>query len=193
MSAGALRTIPVVSEHHHDDLAAVGAAADRWAEAADRRAEPRRTAAERWLGQVLATVLGGLGLAALGGLTGVLDLSLPAIVVGLAAAGGAIAALTRLHDDAARREAAEAAARDAAQTAARRELTAALDGALAHVDRLDAERRLLHGKVARLERRLAAKERKLARVQAFDAERRALEPPPAEPLAGQLTFDAIGE
>jgi hypothetical protein len=180
-----------MADEHHDDLAAVGAAADRWAQEADRPV--RRAAADRWLGGVLATVLGGLALVALGGLTGVVGLSFPAVVVGLLAAGGAVAALARLHEYAVRREDAEASARAAAQTAARRELTAALDGAIAHVDRLDAERRLLHGKVARLERRLAAKERKLARVQAFDAERRVLEPPPAGPLDGQLTFDAVAE
>jgi len=175
---------------HHDDLAAVGAAADRWAAEGERPAAT--TAADRWAGHALATLLGGLALVALGGLTGVVDLSLPALVLGLLASGGALLGLNRLHEQASRREAAAAAARDAARTAARRELTAALDGAIAHVDRLDAERRQLNAKVARLERRLAAKERKLARVQAFDAERSALEPPP-EPLAGQLTFDAVSE
>ncbi|MBB4661576.1 hypothetical protein [Conexibacter arvalis] len=180
-----------MSDDHHDDLAALGAAADRWAADGERPAV--RAAADRWAGHVLATLLGGLALAALGGLTGVVSLSLPAVVVGLLAAGGAAFALTRLHEQATRREAAEASAREAARTAARRELTAALDGAIAHVDRLDAERRQLNQKVARLERRLAAKERKLARVQAFDAERRVLEPPPPEPMAGQLTFDAVAE
>jgi predicted lipid-binding transport protein (Tim44 family) len=180
-----------MSDEHHDDLAAVGAAADRWAAAGERPL--LRTAADRWLGHVLATLLGGLALAALGGLTGVVELNVPAVVLGLLALGGSLAAMHRLHEQAARREAADAAAREAAQTAARRELTAALDGAIAHVDRLDAERRQLNQKVAKLERRLSSRERKLARVQAFDAERRALEPPPPEPLAGQLTFDAVSE
>lgn len=179
-----------MSEKHRDDLAALGAAADRFASESDRPG-PRVSAADRWLGSVLATVLGGLALVALGGLTGVVSLGLSAVVVGVLAAAAAVAGLVRLHDAQTRREALAEAARTDAQTTARRELTAALDGAIAHVDRLDAERELLHGKLERLERRLSAKERKLARVQAFDAERRALEPPPPEPLAGQLTFDAV--
>ncbi|MDO8209943.1 hypothetical protein [Conexibacter sp. CPCC 206217] len=103
-----------------------------------------------------------------------------------------------------------------------RELKSAVGGTLAHVEQLDVERERLathveqlaaeraqlsaeralldrerarlHNKIEQLERRLAAKDRKLAKLQAFDAERRTLEPaPPEDPLAGQLTFDAVAE
>jgi hypothetical protein len=203
---------------HHDDLTAVRSAAERFATVADEPPAPPRSAAERALPTVLGTILGGLALAALGGLTGVLSLGFAAVIVGAAAAVGAGYALLQLAEREARREAVTVAARRAAREAersARGELVAAVGSALAHVEQLDAERaRLLtereifsaerrgladernrlHGKVDQLERRLTAKDRKIARLQAFDAERRTLEPAPAEdPMAGQLTFDAVAE
>lgn len=170
-----------------DGLAAVSAAVDRVAAAEAGRPDARRGVLDRWLGSVLATVLGGLALAALGGIAGVLTLGAGAVLLGLVAGAGAVAGLVRLAArDADRDTVARATQRDA-----RVDLVETVSGVLAHVERLDAERALLHGKVEKLERRLSAKQRKLARLQAFDAERRTLEPPPDQPLDGQLTFDAV--
>lgn len=212
-----MRAMP---DEHHEELTAVRAAAERFATGADETPEPTgRSAAERALPSVLGTILGGLALAALGGLTGVLSLGFAAVIVGLLAAGGAGFALLQLSERETQREAAANAARrdaQAAELAARGELAAAVGSAIAHVEQLDteraqliaereifsverhglaAERTRLHGKIDQLERRLTAKERKLARLQAFDAERRTLEPAPSDddPMAGQLTFDAVEE
>jgi len=193
----------------HDQLRAARAAVERYAAGGDGElprgdggslagdeAGVARSVSDRWLGSVLATVLGGLALAALGGIAGVLSLGVAAIVLGLLVAGAAVAGLVRLSEREARREASADTSLDSTSKQdqeARAALVAAVDGVLTHVERLDGERAALHEKVERLERRLAAKERKLARVQAFDAERRTLEPAPPEPMAGQLTFDAVAE
>lgn len=168
------------------DLRALRAAAEQFA--ARRGRDGRPDAVERALPVVLGTVLGGLALAALGGLTGVVSLNAAAVVLGLAAAAGTAVGLVRLGEQQAQREAAARGQRDAAAE----ELLAAVDRALTHVERLDRERDRLNRRIARLERRLASKERQLARLQAFDAERRALDPAPAEePQAQQLTLEAI--
>lgn len=175
----------------------LSAAAERFAAVDDDTPASPPSATERALPPVLGTLLGGLLLAALGGLTGVLSLGFAAVVAGLVVGGGAAYGLVQLAEQARRREAAAATARQrerAARRTAGSELVDAIGGALAHVDRLDAERTRLHGKVDKLERQLTAKERKIARLQAFDAERRTLEPAPADdPMAGQLTFDAVSE
>ncbi|WP_041731066.1 hypothetical protein [Conexibacter woesei] len=175
----------------------LSAAAERFATVDDTAPVSAPSAVERALPPVLGTLLGGLLLAALGGLTGVLSLGFAAVAAGLVVGGGAAYGLIQLAEQARRRESAAAASRQrerAARHAAGSELVEAIGGALAHVDRLDAERARLHGKVDRLERQLTAKERKIARLQAFDAERRTLEPAPADdPMAGQLTFDAVSE
>jgi hypothetical protein len=170
------------------DLTPVRAAAERFAarDARARESEPDPLA--RAAPIVLGTILGGLALAALGGLTGTISLGITAVVVGLVAAGGAIYGLVRLGEAQTRRAAAERGTRDAAAG----ELLDAVNGALAHVERLDAERARLHRKLDRLERRLASKDRQLARLQAFDAERRALGPAPDDrPQVEQLTLEAV--
>lgn len=170
------------------DLTPVRSAAERFAarDARARDAEPDPLT--RALPIVLGTILGGLTLAALGGLTGTISLGLTAVVVGIAAACGAVYGLVRLGEAQAQREAAARSTRDAAAG----ELMDAVGGALAHVERLDAERSMLHRKITRLERRIAGKDRQLARLQAFDAERRALGPAPDErPQAEQLTLEAV--
>lgn len=170
------------------DLTPVRSAAERFAARDARGREAAPDPLTRALPIVLGTILGGLALAALGGLTGTVSLGLTAVVVGIVAAGGAVYGLVKLGEAQSQREAAVRGTRDAAAG----ELMDAVGGALAHLERLDAERSMLHRKITRLERRIAGKDRQLARLQAFDAERRALGPAPDErPQVEQLTLEAV--
>lgn len=197
-----------MSDAQHDDARAVRAAAERLVASHADLPATDRGALERALPSVLGTLAGGAVLALLGGLTGALSLGLPTVIVALLVGGGAGAGLLDLARREVRREAERRAARqaaDARRAEAGAELLRAVEDALAHVASLDAERARLHDereqlhgerdrlhrKLDRLERSVAAKERKIARLQAFDAQRRTLEPPPPEPMAGQLTFDAV--
>jgi uncharacterized protein HemX len=179
-------------ENEPTDLTRVRSAARRFAAREAQGSDAGADAIGRAAPVVLGTVLGGLALAALGGLTGAISLGFAPVVVGILVAAGAVAGLVRLGEAEAQREAtARRAARDAREEASG-ELLAAIEGALAHVERLDAERAGLHRKIDKLERRLAAKDRQLARLQAFDAERRTLGPAPADrPAEEQLTLEAV--